>query len=249
MTTPSPITTSQNPPQSSDNLVSQLPTVWRDRLAAEWTQPYFQALQEFVAQERESHVVFPDADQVFTALHLTPPERVRVVLFGQDPYPTPGHAHGLAFSVRPGVAPPASLRNMYKELHSDLGIPPVKHGDLRSWAEQGVLLLNSVLTVRSGEAGSHARRGWETFTDACLKVLNQADQPIVFLLWGGFAAKKQPLIDASRHIVLLSAHPSPLSATKGFFGSRPFSRTNAALEAIGQSPIQWKLPDVPNSEM
>lgn len=243
MTTPSE---TRQGPDTANELAHQLPFVWRDRLAEELAKPYFQALQTFVAQEREAHSIFPEPNHVFTAFHLTPPERVRVVLFGQDPYPTPGHAHGLAFSVRPGVAPPASLRNMYKELQSDLGIPPVKHGMLRSWAEQGVLLLNSVLTVRSGEAGSHARRGWETFTDACLQILNQSHQPIVFLLWGGFAAKKQPLIDESRHVVLLSAHPSPLSASKGFFGSRPFSRTNAALEARGLPPIQWKLPETPN---
>jgi uracil-DNA glycosylase len=137
---------------------------------------------------------------------------------------------------------------MYKELQTDLGIPPARHGHLRSWAEQGVLLLNSVLTVRSGEAGSHAKRGWETFTDACLMALNASEQPIVFLLWGGFAAKKRPLIAESRHVVLMSAHPSPLSANKGFFGSRPFSQVNAALTANGRPPIDWKLPDQPPSE-
>ena len=224
---------------------AHFPDDWVPALAGEFGQPYFAKLQAFVDQDRTTETVFPAAEQTYAALRLTPPDAVRVVVLGQDPYPTPGHAHGLAFSVEPGVSPPASLRNIYKELHSDLGIPPAEHGDLRTWAERGVLLLNSVLTVRSGAAGSHGKKGWETFTDAILRAVNGFDRPVVFVLWGNYAIKKRPLIDEGRHAVVQMAHPSPLSASKGFFGSKPFSQVNAALEKLGRPPIDWRLPAEP----
>lgn len=229
--------TSSTPPPGFE-----FPAAWAGLLSAECAKPYFAELLRFVTEERQLGMVFPAEAQQFEAFRLTPPEAVRVVLLGQDPYPTPGHAHGLAFSVEPGVAPPASLRNMFKELQSDLGIPPSTSGDLRPWAKQGVLLLNTVLTVRSGEPGSHAKHGWETFTDACLEAINRFAQPVVFLLWGNSAIKKRPLIDETNHVVLTSAHPSPLSASKGFFGSRPFSQANEDLTRLGREPIHWQLP-------
>jgi uracil-DNA glycosylase len=204
--------------------------------------PRFAALQDFVAQERARHTVYPPRGQVFTALRLTPYAQVKVLLLGQDPYHGPGQAHGLAFSVAPGVAPPPSLRNMFKELQTDVGAPPPRDGSLTPWAEQGVLLLNAVLTVRAGEANSHAGRGWEHFTDAVIRAVGHKQEPVVFLLWGRYAQKKRPLIDTARHTVLEGVHPSPLSAKKGFFGSRPFSRANAALEAAGRTPVHWALP-------
>jgi uracil-DNA glycosylase len=198
-------------------------------------------LDTVVETERAQHEVLPEVADTYRAFHHTPYERVKVVLLGQDPYPTPGHAHGLCFSVKPGVRIPASLRNIYKELQSDLGIQPPTHGYLAAWAQQGVLMLNTVLTVRAGQATSHAKRGWESFTDAVLTSLNTAPQPIVFLLWGGHAQKKRPFIDATRHHILESVHPSPLAAYGGFFGSKPFSKINAALQATGQQPIDWSL--------
>jgi uracil-DNA glycosylase len=218
------------------------PAAWVPVLGKEFAQPYFTQLQAFVAAEREEHDIFPAPADVFNAFEYTPFDRVKVVLLGQDPYPTPGHAHGLCFSVRPGVALPASLRNIYKELQSDLGIPPAKHGYLSAWAKQGVLMLNAVLTVRAGSPNSHANKGWEKFTDAALKAVGSRDAPAVFVLWGGYAGKKKPLIDASKHAIVQSAHPSPLSAANGFFGSKPFSKINAALEGFGHGPIDWKLP-------
>jgi uracil-DNA glycosylase len=218
------------------------PSKWVDALAGEFAAPYFAELTRFVAEERASQTVFPPEPDVFNAFRYTPLESVRVVILGQDPYPTPGHAHGLCFSVRPGVVIPASLRNIYKELESDLGIAPVKHGYLASWAGQGVFLLNAVLTVRSGKPASHANKGWETFTDAALRAVNDLKRPVVFLLWGAYAQKKAKLIDETRHVVLKSAHPSPLSASNGFFGSKPFSKINAALTKAGEPTIEWKLP-------
>ncbi len=216
------------------------PADWSAILAEEFAKPYFADLQAFVAAERRTYDIFPAEADVYNAFACTPFNTVKVVLLGQDPYPTPGHAHGLCFSVKPGIAIPASLRNIFKELQSDLGIPPAKHGCLESWAKQGVLLLNTVLTVRSGEPGSHAKRGWETFTDAVLAAVNARPEPAVFVLWGAHAQKKKALID-SRHFVIESAHPSPLSASKGFFGSRPFSQVNAALESMGHKPVRWEL--------
>lgn len=217
------------------------PSSWAAVLTDEFRQPYFTALQAFVASERAAFDVFPPEPDVFNAFRYTPFDRVKVVLLGQDPYPTPGHAHGLAFSVRPGVPLPGSLRNIFKELQTDLGIPPAKSGYLVPWAEQGVLLLNAVLTVRAGKPASHANKGWEKFTDAALKAVSARPAPAVFVLWGAYAQKKRPLIDTARHAVVQSAHPSPLSARNGFFGSKPFSKINAALEGFGDEPIDWRL--------
>jgi uracil-DNA glycosylase len=191
--------------------------------------------------------VYPPPDEVFAALHLTPYAETRVVILGQDPYHGPGQAHGLCFSVRDGVALPPSLVNIYKELSDDLGIPPPRHGNLEAWARQGVLLLNATLTVRAGQAGSHQGKGWETFTDAVLATVNAKPEHVVFILWGGYARKKKALIDTGRHTVIESPHPSPLSAHNGFFGSRPFSRANAALVAAGRDPVDWDLTDARNA--
>jgi uracil-DNA glycosylase len=217
-------------------------TDWNPVLRAEFDKPYWIELQRFVAGERARHTVFPPHDQVFAALHLTPFESTRVVLLGQDPYHGPQQAHGLCFSVQDGVALPPSLVNIYTELRNDLGIDTPKHGNLESWARQGVLLLNTCLTVRSGAAASHQGKGWENFTDEVLRTVNAKLHRVVFILWGAHARKKKSLIDLSRHTVIESAHPSPLSAHNGFFGSKPFSRTNEALVAAGLPPIDWRLP-------
>jgi uracil-DNA glycosylase len=194
-----------------------------------------------VALERSQATVFPPADDVFAALHLTPYALVRVMILGQDPYHGPRQAHGLCFSVRDRVAIPPSLANIHKELASDVGVPAPGHGNLEAWARQGVLLLNATLTVRAGQAGSHQGKGWETFTDEVIGAVDRKDHPVVFILWGSHARRKKQLLDVARHHVIESAHPSPLSAHNGFFGSRPFSRANAALEAHGQQPIDWTL--------
>lgn len=211
-------------------------------LRGEFAKPYWQQLQRFVAGQRARYTVFPPDPEVFAALHLTPYERTRVVILGQDPYHGPNQAHGLCFSVRPGVAVPPSLANIYKELHSDLGLPIPSHGNLEAWARQGVLLLNTTLTVRAGQAASHQGQGWEMFTDEVLRTVNGKSHRVVFVLWGASARKKKSLIDLTRHTVIESAHPSPLSAHNGFFGSHPFSRTNAALLEAGLEPIDWSLP-------
>ena len=216
-------------------------TDWNPILKAELEQSYWSELQAFVRDEREHHQVFPPADEVFAALHKTPYADVLVLILGQDPYHGPGQAHGLCFSVKRPVPPPPSLANIFKELKSDLDIDPPEHGDLSAWADQGVLLLNSVLTVRAHSAASHANKGWETFTDQVIRAVNAKPEPVVFLLWGSYARKKKALIDTARHTVIESAHPSPLSARNGFFGSRPFSRTNEALERRGRAPINWRL--------
>ena len=217
-------------------------TDWNPLLRGELEKPYWQELQAFVSAERERYTVFPPPEQVFTALHLTSFADTRVVMIGQDPYHGAGQAHGLCFSVRRGVKPPPSLHNVFLELRDDLGIEPPGHGNLEAWAQQGVLMLNTCLTVRSGAAGSHHGKGWETFTDEVLRAVNDKSERVVFLLWGAPARRKQSLIDTSRHVIVQSAHPSPLSAHNGFFGSRPFSRTNAALAEAGLAPIDWHLP-------
>jgi uracil-DNA glycosylase len=217
-------------------------TDWNPILRAELAKPYWPELQQFVAAERAAHPVYPAHDEVFAALHLTPYEQVKVLILGQDPYHGPGQAHGLCFSVRPGVPTPPSLQNILKELHADLGIDPPDHGCLEAWARQGVLLLNATLTVRARQAASHQGKGWETFTDEVIRAVNAKPERVVFILWGGSARKKKGLVDTSRHVVIESPHPSPLSAHNGFFGSRPFSRANEALVAAGREPIDWRLP-------
>ena len=218
-------------------------TDWNPLLRDEFDKPYWKDLQSFVAQERQHAQVFPPGPEVFAALHLTPHVDTKVLILGQDPYHGPGQAHGLCFSVREGTAKPPSLVNIFKELQSDLGVAPPQHGSLEHWARQGVLLLNAVLTVRAHQAGSHAGKGWETFTDEVIRTVSAKPEPVVFVLWGAYARKKKALIDTRRHHVIESAHPSPLSAHNGFFGSRPFSRANDALVSAGRDPVDWAIPD------
>ena len=220
----------------------QLPADWRKVLADEFAKPYFEDLCAFVEQERAEHAIYPPAEDVFNAFKATPYDRVKVLLLGQDPYHGPKQAHGMCFSVRPGVRPPPSLVNMFKELHDDLGCKIPNHGYLQTWAERGVLLLNAVLTVRAGQANSHKDKGWEQFTDAVIKALDARARPVVFALWGGYAQKKAKLIKGEQHRIVKAAHPSPLSATR-YFGSKPFSAINHALEEVGQEPIDWQIAD------
>jgi uracil-DNA glycosylase len=216
-------------------------TDWNPLLRGEFSKPYWPDLQSFVASERARYTVYPPADEVFAALHLTPHAETRVLILGQDPYHGPQQAHGLCFSVRHGVRTPPSLANIHLELRDDLGIQPPDHGNLEAWAHQGVLLLNATLTVRAGQAASHQGRGWETFTDEVIRTVAAKEQPVVFVLWGTYARRKRALVHTSRHTIIESAHPSPLSAHNGFFGSRPFSRANAALMAAGLDPVDWRL--------
>lgn len=219
---------------------------WLEPLRAEFASSYMQDLKSFLLGEKqEGRHIFPKGSEWFRALDLTPLDKVRVVILGQDPYHGPGQAHGLCFSVRPGVAIPPSLVNIFKELKSDLGVEPPRHGFLEHWANQGVLLLNSVLTVRMGAAASHRERGWERFTDAVVRLVNARPQPTVFMLWGSYAQKKAAFVDRARHLVLKAAHPSPLSAHNGFYGCRHFSKANAFLESRGFAPIDWSLPAEP----
>jgi uracil-DNA glycosylase len=230
-------------PPGVPGLPADLDESWLAALGPETRKPYWADLAKFVSDERKRATVYPPAADVFNAFRYTPLDKVKVLLLGQDPYPGAGQAHGLCFSVRPGVRLPGSLRNIYQELEDDLGISPVKHGYLASWARRGVLMLNACLTVRAGEPNSHAGKGWEQFTDAAIRAVNAQTHTVVFLLWGAYAQKKIPLIDPKRHVVVKSAHPSPYSAANGFFGSKPFSKINAALEAAGESPIDWRLPE------
>jgi uracil-DNA glycosylase len=232
-------------PADVPGLPTDLPESWRAALEPETHQPYWTDLMRFVAADRAAHAVMPPAADVFNAFKFTPLAGVKLLLLGQDPYPTPGVAHGLCFSVLPGTKLPQSLKNIYRELEDDVGAKPVPHGYLAAWARQGVLMLNAVLTVRANEPNSHARKGWETFTDAAIRAVNDRPGRAVFLLWGSYAQKKEKLIDAGRHTVIKGVHPSPLSAANGFFGSRPFSAVNAALEATGTTPIDWQLPADP----
>jgi uracil-DNA glycosylase len=216
-------------------------TDWNPLLRGEFETEYWKELQSFVARERQAHTVYPSHEEVFACLHLTAYADTKVMILGQDPYHGPNQAHGLCFSVQPGISTPPSLANVYKELHEDLGIPIPDHGNLEPWARDGVLLLNTTLTVRAGQAASHQKKGWETFTDKVIQVVNEKDDPVVFILWGNSARRKRSLIDTSRHTIIESAHPSPFSARNGFFGSKPFSRANEALVAAGREPIEWSL--------
>jgi uracil-DNA glycosylase len=222
-----------------------LPDGWGQVLDQELQKPYFQALQEFVAAERSKYTVYPRESEVFSALEYTAYQDVRVLILGQDPYHGPRQAHGCSFSVRPHVPLPPSLRNIFKELRDDVGAVPPDHGCLVPWARQGVLLLNTVLTVRAGQANSHRGKGWEQFTDAVIRAVNAKPQRVVFILWGAAARRKAPMVDLNRHVVIQSAHPSPFSAAGGFFGSKPFSRTNTALRQAGLPEIEWQLPNLP----
>jgi uracil-DNA glycosylase len=237
MTTPAPV---------------QIHPDWQAALAGEFSAPYMADLKAFLlARKAAGKRIFPPGSQWFRALDLTPPDKVRVVILGQDPYHGPGQAHGLCFSVRPGVRPPPSLVNIYKELERDLGIAPPAHGFLEHWASQGVLLLNAVLTVEMGDAGSHQGHGWERFTDAVIARINALGHPVVFLLWGSHAQKKAAGVDSidrgGQHLVLKAPHPSPLSAHRGFLGCGHFSKANAFLEEAGMAPIDWRLPQVATS--
>ena len=217
-------------------------TDWNPLLRDQFELPYWGELQAFVREERARHTVHPPHEEVFAALHLTPYADVKVMILGQDPYHGPGQAHGLCFSVRRGVECPPSLANIFTELESDLGCPRPAHGNLEHWARQGVLLLNATLTVRSRQAASHQRKGWERFTDRVIEVVNDKQERVVFILWGASARRKKALVDTGRHTVIESPHPSPLSAHKGFFGTKPFSRANEALAAAGREPIDWCVP-------
>lgn len=217
----------------------QIEESWKAHLAAEFEKPYFSQLTNFVRHEYQTNVCYPPGKLIFNAFNLCPFDKVKVVIIGQDPYHGPGQAHGLCFSVNDGVPFPPSLQNIFKEIHNDTGAEIPTTGNLTRWAEQGVLLLNATLTVRAHQAGSHQRMGWEEFTDAAIKALSDNREHLVFILWGSYAQKKGAVIDRTKHLVLTSAHPSPLSAYHGFFGNKHFSLTNAYLEKHGQTPIRW----------
>jgi len=215
---------------------------WLKHLSQEFDSPYMAKLEAFLQSERDAgKQIFPPTELWFKALDMTPLDEVKIVILGQDPYHGPDQAHGLSFSVPKGVRTPPSLVNIFKELNSDRGIEPASHGNLEAWAKQGVLLLNSVLTVEAHKAGSHQKKGWETFTDAVIRLVNEQSRPIVFILWGAYAQAKASFVDESRHLVIRSVHPSPLSAHKGFLGTKPFSKANAFLDKNGVTPIDWTL--------
>lgn len=215
---------------------------WLTHLQVEFEQAYMQSLSQFLRSEKsQNKIIYPEGKNIFAALNTTPLDQVKVVILGQDPYHGPNQAHGLSFSVPPGVVIPPSLKNIYQEIYDDLGLPSPNHGYLLSWAEQGVLLLNSVLTVERGKAASHQGKGWEQFTDKVIAVLNEQSENIVFLLWGSYAQKKGAVIDRNKHCVLQAPHPSPLSAHRGFFGCQHFSKANQYLQANGKEPINWQI--------
>ena len=214
---------------------------WNDLLSKEFDKPYYSQLRQFLVDEYNSQVIYPVKEDIYNALHFTPYEDTKVVILGQDPYHGEGQAHGLSFSVKPGVKQPPSLKNIFKELQTDLGHPIPNHGYLESWAKQGVLLLNAVLTVREKTPNAHKGRGWENFTDEVINKLNEREKPVVFILWGRYAQAKKSFITNKQHYIIESAHPSPLSAKNGFFGSRPFSKTNAFLRSIDEQEIDWAI--------
>ena len=216
---------------------------WLKHLIGEFEQPYMKQLRAFLlAEKQQGKVIYPPSKNIFNAFNSTPLDQVKVVILGQDPYHGPNQAHGLCFSVQPGVPAPPSLQNMFKELNRDLGIPIPPHGCLQSWTDQGVLLLNATLTVEQGRAGSHQGKGWETFTDKAIQLVNEQCQGVVFLLWGSYAQKKSAFIDSRTHLILKAPHPSPLSAHRGFIGCGHFSKTNQYLQQLKKSPIDWRLP-------
>jgi len=217
---------------------------WAPLLEEEFQKPYYLKLREFLKKEYTERTIYPPMNDIFNALKYTPYHEVKVVLLGQDPYHGPGQAHGLSFSVKPDVRIPPSLKNIFKELQSDIGCSVPNNGYLLPWASQGILLLNTVLTVRAGEAHSHRGKGWEVFTDHIISLLNEREKPVIFILWGKPAQEKIHLIDTEKHTILQSPHPSPFSARKGFFGSRPFSKTNNRLEEWGETPIDWQIPNI-----
>lgn len=221
----------------------QIGNSWDEILAEEFEKEYYTKLRAFLKEEYSSRTIYPGMYQIFNALKLTPYDQVRAVILGQDPYHEPGQAHGLCFSVQKGVQQPPSLVNIFRELKDDLGIDPPSHGNLEHWARGGVLLLNTVLTVREHEAHSHKGKGWETFTDQVIRCLNRREEPMMFILWGRPAGKKEELITSPQHEIIMGAHPSPLSAHRGFFGGRYFSRTNDFLIRCGQEPIDWRIPE------
>jgi uracil-DNA glycosylase len=213
---------------------------WKEVLVEEFNKPYFVQLKNFLVEERKHYTIFPSGGMIFNAFKFSPFWETKVVILGQDPYHDVRQAHGLCFSVQNGVAHPKSLINIFQELHDDVGVPIPQSGSLEKWAKQGVLLLNSILTVRAHQAGSHQNQGWETFTDAAIKALSDKREGLIFILWGAFAQQKSALIDSSKHHILQSPHPSPLSAYRGFFGSKPFSKTNELLLAMGKEGIDWR---------
>lgn len=224
--------------------MSILKNDWEHLLEGEFEKPYYQRLRKVLAAEYQTREIYPDKYDIYNALHFTPYHDTKVVIIGQDPYHGPGQAHGLSFSVKPGVGVPPSLQNIYKELQSDLGCYIPNNGFLEKWAKQGVLMLNAVLTVQAGTPNSHKGLGWEMFTDKVIEILNHRETPVVFILWGNFAQQKQQLITSSRHFIIKSPHPSPFSANRGFFGSRPFSRANAILRELGMEEIDWQIPNL-----
>ncbi len=215
---------------------------WAEKLSAEYKKPYYRELFQFVKEEYSKVVVYPPSEDIFNAMHLTPLSKVKCVILGQDPYHEPGQAHGLCFSVKPDIKIPPSLENIYKELHDDVGFEIPNHGYLEEWAKQGVLLLNTVLTVQAHRAFSHRGKGWEQFTDAIIRTVNEIDRPVVFLLWGKPAQEKKALLNNPKHLILEAPHPSPLSAYRGFFGCRHFSKANEFLVRNGETPVDWTLP-------
>lgn len=225
-------------------LINQLKNSWYSLLKEEAEKEYFKKLESFLDEEYKTHTIFPEKENIFHALNMTDFEKVKAVIIGQDPYHGWGQAHGLSFSVKRGIKIPPSLRNIYKELHADTAFEIPEHGNLEKWAEEGVLLLNTVLTVREGQANSHKGMGWEKFTDTVISLLSERVTPVVFILWGRPAQKKLDLIDQSRHRTILGVHPSPLSASRGFFGSKPFSQTNQYLREMDKEEIDWKLPNL-----
>ncbi|SDB10745.1 uracil-DNA glycosylase [Eubacterium oxidoreducens] len=217
---------------------------WLKVVKPELEKPYYKELYQFMTQEYKTRIIYPPADDIFNAFHFTPLSKVKVLILGQDPYHNENQAHGLSFSVKPGNEIPPSLKNIYKELNDDLGLAIPNNGYLRKWAEQGVLMLNTVLTVRAHQANSHQNRGWEQFTDAIISAVNKEDRPIVYLLWGGPARRKKSMLNNPKHLILEASHPSPLSAYRGFFGCKHFSKANAFLKEHGVEPIDWQIEDL-----